>query len=72
MGKNTEELQATSSMTDPERGLEEGHKAGIRNRVDGLLALASYVMLWCRGSLGEISFRNASFPYRQVGEPGFK
>lgn len=37
LGKHIEELQATSSMTDPERGLEEGHKAGIRNQVDGFL-----------------------------------
>ena len=35
--KNIEELQATLSMTDSERGLEEGHKVGIRNQVDGFL-----------------------------------
>lgn len=37
LGKNIEELQATLSMTDSERGLEEDHKVGIRNPVGGFL-----------------------------------
>lgn len=46
LGKNIEELQATSSMTDSERGLEEGHKVGIRNQVDGFL-IPSFGIICC-------------------------